>query len=437
MIYDHTGLPVTAISQESADAFDAALISYLRFGKDIGDKLKAVFSIDKNMFMANILRGYFMHMMGIRKLVPKAEQALETAKLHKGLISKREEYHLKALESWCRLDLQGATNAWEESTQLFPEDALGLKMLHYTHFYMGNSEKLKKSIDKVWSTWKERKDLPTYGYILSLKAFGLEEIGEYESAEIYAREAAELNNDDAWAVHCVAHVCEMQKRTKDGIQWLNQNLDNNNWNNFKYHLIWHKTLMLIEEKLFDEALDLYDQSIFDPESDEYLDLANSISLLSRLELSGINVSDRWVDLNNKIKNRLNDQLLNFVDAHFMLGIASSDIKLAESFLESIQNYNENNNDTYSNISQRVGYALCDSILNYKKNNFVQCVKILEPILDDIRYIGGSNAQRDIFELLFIDASLKTNNLNLSHKYIDRKFSINPNNMTLKHIVDKY
>ena len=63
MITDHTGLEVTAAAQEAADAFDRTLVAYLRFGNDIGDLLKTTYSLDSEMVLANVLRGYFMPIM--------------------------------------------------------------------------------------------------------------------------------------------------------------------------------------------------------------------------------------------------------------------------------------------------------------------------------------------------------------------------------------
>lgn len=428
MIKDHTGLDVTAASQEAADAFDRTLVAYLRFGKDIGDLLKTTYSLDSEMVMANVLRGYFMSMMGMRALMPKAQQSLEAAKNGVNAATPREKFHVAALESWCALDLIGATSALEACIRDYPTDVLAVKMLHYTHFYMGDAANLRNSVGRVWYAWEGREDLPTYGYMLSMRAFGLEETGDYARAESLGRAAASLNESDAWAVHTVAHVCEMEDRREDGVAWLDTKGGYENWNNFRYHLNWHKALMLFENCRHDEVLALYDEDIFDPKSDEYLDLTNDISILARLELEGVDVGDRWSALGDKAKGRVDDKLLAFVDAHFALALGAADSAVASDYVATIDAYRDENNDTYARISQIVGHDLCTALVAYKAGKFEECVERLEPVRDQVSMIGGSNAQRDLFSQILIDAAIKSESWTLARSLLSERTSLMPKNV---------
>lgn len=428
MITDHTGLAVTAASQEAADAFDRTLVAYLRFGNDIGDLLKTTYSQDSEMVLANVLRGYFMHMMGMRVLVPKAQQSLEAAQRGADVATPREQLHVKALEAWCHLDLAGATAAWEQSIADNPMDVLAVKMLHYTHFYMGDPVNLRDSVGRVWHAWEGREDLATYGYMLSLKAFGLEETGDYAKAETLARAAVNLNESDAWGVHTVAHVCEMEDRRQDGLAWLESKANHDNWNNFRYHLAWHKALMLFEMERFNETLALYDDGIFDPKSDEYLDLTNDVSLLMRLELAGVDVGDRWAVLGEKAKGRVDDKLLAFVDAHFALALGETDGQAAKSYAESIDAYADGHDDTYAHVAQVVGHDLCAALVAYKAKDFDECIERLEPVRYHVSAIGGSNAQRDLFTQILIDASIRAERWTLARSLLSERTAQRPKNV---------
>ncbi|NKB43571.1 MAG: tetratricopeptide repeat protein [Alphaproteobacteria bacterium] len=428
MIVDHTGLQVSAASQEAAEAFDRTLVAYLRFGNDIGDLLKTTYSLDSEMVFANVLRGYFMHMMGVRALVPKAQQALEAAQRGAAAATAREQLHVKALEAWCELDLAGATAAWEECTREYPMDVLAVKMLHYSHFYMGDSINVRNSVGRVWHSWEGREDLPTYGYMLSMRAFGLEETGDYARAESLGRAAATLNEADAWAVHTVAHVCEMEDRQTDGIAWLDSKGGYGNWNNFRHHLAWHKALMLFEAGRHDDVLALYDDGIFDPKSDEYLDLTNDISVLARLDMEGIDVGDRWDILGEKAKGRVDDKLLAFVDAHFALALGATDGAAATDYVASIDDYSDAEDDTYAHVAQVVGHDLCAALVAYRARDFDDCIEVLESVRDHVNLIGGSNAQRDLFAQILIDASIRAERWELARSLLSERTALRPKNV---------
>jgi len=428
MITDHTGLPVTTANQKAIEAFDGTLVAYLRFGNDIGDLLKSTYAEDSEMVLANVLRGYFMHMMGMRVLVPKAQQALTMAERGVADATPREQLHVKALKAWCDLDLAGATAAWEESIQDYPMDVLAVKMLHYTHFYMGDAANLRDSVGRVWHAWEGREDLATYGYMLSLRAFGLEETGDYSNAETLGKAAVNINESDAWAVHTVAHVCEMEDRRQDGLAWLEAKGGYENWNNFRYHLAWHRALMLYEVGDYDAVLELYDDGIFDPKSDEYLDLTNSISLLARLEMAGVDIGDRWQSLGEKAKGRVDDKLLAFVDAHFMWALAESDAAAAEAYRASIDNYRDEHDDTYAHIAQGVGHDLCAALAAYKAKDFEDCIRLLEPVRYHVTSIGGSNAQRDLFALVLIDAAIRAQQWPLARILLSERTAQRPKNV---------
>ena len=427
MLKDTTGLPITAKNQDAVNAFEKTVISYFRFGIDIGTNLKETYSKDENMFFAHILRGYFMHLMGSRKMLTKAEDALSDAKKLEREITQRELLHLKSLEYWCKLDLKKTTACWQEIADQYPGDALAIKMLHYTYFYLGDQKNLKFSIDKSWKYWTQKKNSPYYSYLLSLKAFGLEENGYYQEAKELAYEAYSINKDDAWAVHTISHVYEMNDQSSDGVKWIRESFLPNKWNNFRYHLQWHKAIMSLNICTNDEILKIYDTEIFDENSQEYLDLINNISLLLRLEMLNIDVGNRWDYIYEKINTRLNDHILAFIDIHFMICLCYKDINLAKNYLENIKKYQDESKDTYAEISKSITLLLCKAIIFYKTQKFDKCIQILEEAEGKSYLIGGSNAQRDILNLIHLDSLLRIKNQDKLQNFIKKRNITRPNN----------
>lgn len=140
--------------------------------------------------------------------------------------------------------------------------------------------------------------MPGYSAVLGMRAFGLEEAGHYEEAERIGRRAVDLDPEDTWAIHSVAHVLEMQGRHQEGIEWIDRNADE--WDgkihSFANHVWWHKALYHLELGQYEEVLSLYDNRFYSELSDDGLDIANASSMLMRLRLAGIDVSDRFEHL---------------------------------------------------------------------------------------------------------------------------------------------
>ena len=299
---DAWGLPLTASGAQAAGAYDDTIASYLAFGRDAGAKLKSLLTADPDMPLAHVLRGSFFNLMGLPALQPKAREALSAAQAHSNRCTPRERLHIEALAAWCAGEQEQATERWEAILLDHPQDVLALKLASFHYFYLGDSASVRDNVARVLPAWEASK--PGYSYLLGMHAFGLEECGDYEAAERRGREALALGRNDPWAVHAVAHVMEMQDRREEGIAWIGEyESDWNACNNFRYHLWWHRALMHLALEQYDEVIALYDTAVFDPQSEDYLDLCNDISLLARLEMAGIAVGDRWERLYDKVERQ--------------------------------------------------------------------------------------------------------------------------------------
>ena len=77
---------------------------------------------------------------------------------------------------------------------------------------------LRDRIAQVLPAWDAA--MPGYASVLAMYAFGLEENGQYHRAEQVARRALALDPHLPAAIHVVAHVMEMQGRTREGLAFL-------------------------------------------------------------------------------------------------------------------------------------------------------------------------------------------------------------------------
>ena len=404
---DARGLETTAANEAAVRDLDATLAQYLRFGTETGVCLKRALAGDPDMVLAHCVRGYFFMLFCVPALVAKARASLDAAR--RGAAghgaTERERRHLDALDAWIRGELGEAAAHWEAILAGHPRDILALKLAHYLHFYLGDTENLRDSVGRVLHAWDET--VEGYGYVLGMHAFALEEAGAYEEAERAGRSAVERNPADLWAVHAVAHVMEMQDRRREGIAWVRESEPRlGRCNNFGYHLWWHLALFHLDLEDTGAVLRLYDEKMRADLSDEYLDICNATSMLWRLEERGVDVGDRWNELADRCESRTGDHLMAFPDAHYMLALAAGGRDGAvERMFESMSAFAGEGTGTESAVAGSVGVALCRAVAHWYRGEYAQTVDALAPVRYRLPLIGGSHAQRDLFHQLLIAAAL--------------------------------
>lgn len=431
MAQDCRGLELTTASAEAVAAYDRTVGAYLAFARDTGEHLKATLKADPDMPMAHCLKGYFFQLFANPALDAKADQALAAAVKSAGVrgASERERKHVDALAAWRQGDLRRATDLWEEILLEHPLDILALKLGHYTHFYLGDAAELRDSVARVLPAWRET--TPGYGYVLAMRAFGLEESGDYAAAEAVGRRAVEINPEDIWGVHAVAHVLEMQGRAREGVAWtegLARHSDKAN--NFRFHVQWHQALFHFELEQYDKVLALYDGKFRAEHTDDILDLSNAIAMLWRLEDEGVAVGVRWDELADIAERRSREHVLAFADAHFVLALAGAGrLDKAEAMVRSMERAaaapERAATVTEAPVIAGIGAVLGDAIIAFRRGDYARAVDRLHRRRAEIRAIGGSHAQRDIFQRLLIEAALRAGRMKLARALLAERAALKP------------
>ena len=422
---DRRGLSTTAANAEAVAAYDRTVESFLRFGQDIPQGLQATLEADPGMILAHCFKGAIFLLRGFGSLLPRARQTAAELAGRVAQANDRERGHIAAFAAWSSGDLAGAAESWDRILLDAPRDIMALKLGHYARLYLGGGPAMRDSVARTLYAWDEA--VPGHGYVLGMHAFALEENSDYAAAERAGRRAIELQPYDGWATHAVAHVMEMQERRQEGIDWL-AGLQPHwiNENNFRLHLWWHRALMHLSLDDTDAVLDLYDRTLWDPASDEYLDLCNDVALLVRLELAGLDVGDRWKPLAEKIRNRTNEHILAFIDFHYLLALAAAGLDAeAAAMLESLRAYAKSQPGTNAEMTARIGVPLCEGLLAHRQGAHGRAVDLLLPLRYELYRIGGSHAQRDLIAMILIDAAIKAERMPLARALLAERVALKP------------
>lgn len=177
-------------------------------------------------------------------------------------------------------------------------------------------------------------------------------------------------------------------------------------NNFRYHVWWHKALLHMDRGEMDVALALYDGQICADKTDDYRDIANATSLLMRLELEGVDVQDRWDELAAFSDARVEDGCLVFADLHYMLALSGAQKgEAAEAMCARFARDAIRHGEMPKRVADP-GLAAIAGLTAFAEGRWDQAFQNLAAARVSLQSIGGSHAQRDVFERMTIDAGLR-------------------------------
>ncbi|MGH7720046.1 MAG: tetratricopeptide repeat protein, partial [Gemmatimonadaceae bacterium] len=373
--------PRGATDRAIDEQLEHAIAAYLGARADTRQRIEVVLASDPGCVMGHCLDGYVSMTSSTRESTDRARESVQRARAAaRGRhTTPREAGHVVALEAWSRGDMRGAVKSWEALLAEWPRDIVALKVSQFVLSYLGESRRMRVTVTGALPAWDP--GAPGYGFVLGCYAYALEECGEYALAEEMGQRAVELNPADIWAAHAVAHVREMQGRLRDGIEWVTTLAGE--WRecgNFARHLRWHEALYQLDLEEYDRVVELYDRKVRAQPSDEYLDVANAVSLLWRLEQAEIDVGPRWRELAERASAHAEDHALVFVDLHYLMALAAAGNEGAvERFLESCGRFIATEKGTEAAVMAEVGLPLARGVIAHRRRAYGEVVDLLFPV----------------------------------------------------------
>jgi tetratricopeptide (TPR) repeat protein len=388
-----------------ADHWNALVRSFLSHDKATPQHLANLIDGEPNNPLGPLIKGYMLLLLARAELVPGAHEALaEGERRLQGRADPREALYSAGLKAWLAGDPRGAIRAMERIIDDSPLDAMAIKLCHGMRFMLGDADGMRRSLARVVSVYTDK--VANAGFIRGCYAFALEETGDVTQAEQVGLRAVELEPSDAWGRHAVAHVYEMTGRANEGRRWLSDPADWSHCNNFSFHMAWHVALFEIELGRPLAALELYDSAIRAERTDDYRDIANAASLLERLELEGLNVGNRWEELADIAERRVNDRRLVFADLHYLIALLGAG--RGQSAMELVKGLMATSGTTTNGaLTQTLGAPAAAGLMAFHAGRYGDAVSLLEPVMDRLQPIGGSYAQRDVFEQVYLESLIRS------------------------------
>ncbi|MDJ0841842.1 MAG: tetratricopeptide repeat protein [Acidobacteriota bacterium] len=426
ILEDAQGVPITVRHEQALTAYKRASSLFLQYRRDPLVALGEALALDPDLIMAYCLRAVLFMLSTDAASSDQVAGALNEAEARAHLATERERHHMAAARAWLEGDWEAAASHWETILLEFPRDILALQSAHLADFFLGATGRLRDRVARVLPFWND--SVPGYGFVLGMYAFGLEENADYERAEEMGCKALSYNSHDAWAVHAVAHVMEMQGRFRAGIEWLRER--QNDWSSQDYmacHNWWHLALFYFELEDVDNVLDIYDQAIRAEGSEVITDLIDASSLLWRLMLEGVDVGERWQEIAEKWERAALDAHYAFNDCHAMMALAKTGRDdLCDDMLAALERRAGEERGSNAAMTREIGLTVCRAVRAFAADDYGTVIDLLQPVRYRFHRFGGSHAQRDVLDLTLLAAALRSpSHQKLAHALTAERCALKP------------
>ena len=418
---------MSACDPDTAQGLDDFVHGFLAYQPKAANILATADNAKSNA-LANAYAGMLWMFLEAPVAADKAAPYIARAKAAQ-TSNPRERSTLMIAATWASGDVLETMQMCESHSDQYPRDLVIIKLAQYLHFNAGDAPAMLRTCLKALP------DAAHEPYVHGMIAFGYEQCHQLAQAEASARHAIEIEPKDAWAHHAIAHVMLSEGRVVEGAKFMEEMAPR--WeglNSFMYsHNWWHLALFYISMGQHDDVLAAYDTHVWGLEKNFAQDQIGAASLLARMELAGIDVGDRWADVADHIAQRGADTTLPFLTMQYLYALGRSDNPMADTLISAIkQKASAPGFD--QEVWQNVALPACEGLLAYTRRDFETTVKQLGLALPRMAEIGGSHAQRDLFEQVHLDALMQTDRLAQAQQVLEMRRTFDPDGVPLNRML---
>ncbi|MDR3513913.1 MAG: tetratricopeptide repeat protein [Caulobacteraceae bacterium] len=412
---DFLGNPVSAGDAAALAAIDDFVQGFLAYEERAADILGAA-ERNPGHCLINAYGGLLWMLLEAPDAPARAAKYLDRAKAAAPGANRREQQTVDLLGAWARDDVPLALQLCGDIAAAFPHDLVIVKLNQYLNFNLGRLPQMLRAGEAVFEANRD------VAYMHGMMAFAFEQCHLLEEAEAAAREALRLKRKEPWAQHALAHVMITQGRIDEGAAFLEGVRDT--WtglNSFMVtHLWWHLALFYLSQGRSEDVLAIYDDHVWGVAKDYSQDQIGAVSLLARLELAGIDVGERWRDLGEHLAARGPDTSQPFLAVQYLYGLARAGRPQADTLMAAIRERARTAPEYAGRAWRDAALPLAEGLLAHARGDWRTAEVKLTPALSELLLIGGSHAQRDLFEQVRLDALLRGGGWSLAQQLLEQR-----------------
>ena len=403
MNHDRYDQPLTTVSDSAAAFYRDGVDRILSAWYGAGEAFDRAIAEDPAFALAHIARARIHQMnMEVTEARAKAAHARQLA----ATASERERQHVEimaaAIEGKPKIALTGA----EQHLDRYPRDALVLSLLLGAFGLYAFSGRADHDAARLAICERNAGHYGEDWWFLTYLGWSHTEAGNAGTGRTLTERAMALRVENANAAHGLSHALFEQGDMAAGRRFLSGWLPEHERASFLHgHLSWHVALSALDAGDLDGALGIYEQHIRPPNS-PYPPLnvfTDAASLLWRLSLAGkAGLEPYWREVAAYGDRFFPRAGPHFADVHYALVAAATGSVALETRLAELEALEADGRLAPG----AAAIGLCRGIRAFAEGDNDNAIRILEPLMPAVVRIGGSHAQRELWEDTLIVACLR-------------------------------
>ena len=374
------------------------------FGPEEG--LKRAIEADEGFALAH---GILAMISMFQAQAAAARESVERAHSLTGGISRRERQQIEAIRLFVNGQGPQSLALIREHLAEYPRDAILLRLAQrlYVLGCSGVGAGVPNYPQEFFALMKGVE--PDYGddwAFLGQYAWANHEVGLIEEGRQMAQHSLDLRPDNAVAAHSVAHVFYETGDHAAGGDFLSGWLEDfDKRATYRVHLSWHQALFELALGHYGRVIDWYESEIRPSViANKATSLSDSASLMWRMQIyCGCPPPVSWEEVRDLASPATEKPGPAFRDAHAALALATAgDEAGLGRMIEGLREA-AGKGDSFA---REVTLPLVRGIGSFAQGNYGEAVQLIEPVFSQFTRIGGSHAQREVFEDTLLEAYLR-------------------------------
>jgi hypothetical protein len=422
MRQDRYGLPLTTASDGAAAAYREGVDLLLAAWPGAADALDRAVADDPEFALAHAARARLHQMFG---QAPAARAQAVLARTHAAHASDRERRHVAIVAAAVEGRPAEALAGAEQHDDEFTRDALVLSLLLGAYGLYAFSGRADHDAARVAICERHARSYGEDWWFLTYLGWSHTEAGNVGAGRTVTERAIALRRENGHAAHALAHAMFEQGDAGAADAFLTDWLPAySRATQLNAHLSWHHALIALERDDIEAAIRIYEDRIRPTVSQAapLSTLADGPSLLWRAALAGrTGLEPYWRELADYAEATFPRAGLGFVDVHAVLVAAATDHTALERRVGELEALH-----AQGRLPPGAAVAgLCRGMRAFASGDYEATVRLLEPLMGEVVRLGGSHAQRELFEDTLVVACLRSGPPDKARALIDQRLHRRP------------